>query len=57
MYIKAAIKCGLITKPTFATVSKEFGDIGSEQNYYAYLNKEAFTEEEMTGAMSSLKQE
>lgn len=56
LYIKAAIKCGLITKPTFATASKEFGDIGGESNYYTYLRNEAFTDDEMTGAISSLTQ-
>ena len=57
LYIKAAIQSGLISlKPTHKTVEKEFGDIGSEQNYDAFMRKNAFTDDELTGAINSLKQ-
>ncbi|MGM9804790.1 MAG: hypothetical protein ACI308_11520 [Muribaculaceae bacterium] len=57
LYIIAAVQCGLITKPTYKTVSKEFGNIGSQQNFDKYMNGNAFTKDELEGAESSLQRE
>lgn len=56
LYIKAAVQCGKITKPNYTTIKKEFGDIGSQQNFDAYMSKSVFTEDELTGAKNSLIQ-
>ena len=50
----ACIKKGWITKPTHAQVTNEFGDIGTKQNFAAYLNSNKYTNEELEGAINSL---
>ena len=50
----ACIKKGWITKPTHAQVTNEFGDIGTKQNFAAYLNPNKYTNEELEGAINSL---
>lgn len=50
LYIKAAIKLGLISKPTYNQFKSEFGDIVSRQNYGSFIGKEQYTEDEMEGA-------
>jgi hypothetical protein len=48
------IKKGWITRPTFAQVEKEFGDIGSKQDFSKYLNESRFAQYEIEGAINSL---
>ena len=54
LIILAAIDLGWMTKPTATQVKKEFGDIGSQQNFSAYLNKEKFNKEEIEGMKNCL---
>lgn len=54
LILLACIKKGWVTKPTFAQVKAEFGNIGSRQGFTAYLNEAKFSENEITGAVNSL---
>ena len=60
LIILACIKMGWMLKPTFPEVKKEFGDIGSRQNFTKYLkgkqdiNEKQFTEDEIEGVINSL---
>lgn len=54
LIILACINKGWMLKPTFTQVIKEFGDIGTQQNFVKYLQKEKFTEDEIEGAINSL---
>ena len=53
--ILTAIEKGWMDKPTYEEVKNEFGDIGSKAGYNRYFDKRMFTEEEITGALNSLK--
>ena len=56
LIIKAGVKAGKITKPTYTPVIKEFGDIGSQQNFDKYMNNNnAFTDIEIQGAITALE--
>lgn len=37
--IQAAMQAGMMTRPTYNAVQKEFGDIGSGQNYYKCIGE------------------
>lgn len=50
----ACIKKGWISKPTYAQVTDEFGDIGTQQGFTPYLNEQKFAKEELEGAINSL---
>lgn len=54
LIILASIKKGWISKPTFPQVKNEFGDIGVQQGFTAYLNESKFSKEELEGAINSL---
>lgn len=51
MIIVAAVKAGIMHKPSFEYVRDEFMDVGSKSNYYKYLNSTGgaapFTDEEL----------
>ena len=53
LVLRAAMEKGLISKPTHTPVKKEFGDIGSYQNYDTYMNRYIFTDEELKGMMGN----
>ena len=55
LYILTAIELGWIEKPTATQVENEFGDIGNKSGYNAYLHKNKFSDEEINGAIESLK--
>jgi hypothetical protein len=54
LILLAAIKSGRITKPTHTTITEEFGNIGTYQNFDKYMNRKNFSTTEMEGAMASL---
>lgn len=56
LIITACIQKGWITKPTYATLTKEFGnEIGAQQGLLKYLdNPKAFSENEFRGALKAL---
>ena len=55
LIVRTAIQEGLISKPTFTAVKKEFGDIGNRSGYNKYMNdKYNFSEDEITGAKKQL---
>lgn len=55
LIILACIKIGWITRPTHKVVADEFGDIGVQQGFTRYLKDSMFTEDELEGAINSLK--
>lgn len=54
LVILACIEKGWMHKPTYKQVVNEFGDIGTQQGFTSYLNKDKFSEEERDGAINSL---
>lgn len=54
LIILACIKIGWMLKPTSKQVAEEFGDIGTQQGFSRYLNKNSFTKDEIEGAINSL---
>lgn len=54
LVILACIEKGWMYKPTYKQVVNEFGDIGTQQGFTSYLNKDKFSEEERDGAINSL---
>lgn len=57
LIVMAAVNDGKITKPTFATVKNEFGNIGSKQGFDRYSNNpNLFSEDEIKGAIKSLNE-
>ena len=54
LIILACIKIGWMLKPTSKQVAEEFGDIGTQQGFSRYLNKNRFTKDEIEGAINSL---
>ena len=55
--IYCAAQLGLITQTDYNTISDEFGDIGSRQNYYKYLsNPQRFSPIDIESAKSFLSQ-
>ena len=54
LVILACIEKGWMHKPTYTQVVNEFGDIGTQQGFTSYLNKDKFSEEERDGAINSL---
>lgn len=55
LIIRTALREGLINKPTFAAVEKEFGDIGNRSGYNKYMSDQYnFTEDEVAGARKQL---
>ena len=56
LILRAAVEAGKITKPTYAPVKDEFGNVGSESGYNKYMNNErAFSNGEIQGAITALK--
>lgn len=55
LIILACIAKGWITKPTHSQVSKEFGNVGSQQIFSKYLSPHSFTKDEIDGALNSLE--
>lgn len=56
LIIKASIKAGIMTKPTFKQVSDEFGDIGNPSGYNKYMGREIFSDMEIEAIMEKLKE-
>ena len=54
LIILACIKKGWMTKPTYAQVAREFGDIGSKTGFNRYMDKNLFTDGEVEGVIESL---
>lgn len=54
LIILAAISKGWMEKPTYTQVKDEFGDIGTQQGFTAYLSPQKFSSEEIDGAINSL---
>ena len=55
LIIRTAIQGGLISKPTFTAVEKEFGHVGNRSGFNKYMSdKYFFTEDEITGAKKQL---
>lgn len=54
LIILVAIDEGWISKPSFSQIKNEFGDIGTQQSFTRYLDKNRFTKEELTGAKKEL---
>lgn len=54
LIILAAVKKGWLQKPTYPQVAGEFGDIGAQQGFTAYLHEEKFTKDEIEGIIKSL---
>lgn len=54
LIILACILKGWMPKPTFTQVENEFGDVGKQQGFTKYLNKECFSKDELEGAIKSL---
>ena len=54
LIILAAVKKGWLQKPTYPQVAGEFGDIGAQQGFTAYLHEEKFTKDEIEGTIKSL---
>lgn len=54
LIIIVAIDEGWISKPSFSQIKNEFGDIGTQQSFTRYLDKNKFTKEELTGAKKEL---
>lgn len=55
LVILTAIDLGWMTTPTAKEVKKEFGDIGSQQNFSKYLKEKMFRKEEIEGMKNCLK--
>lgn len=55
IYIKAAIKLGMIQTPTYTQFKNEFGDIVSKTIYNKYIKEEKYTADEMEGAKRVLE--
>jgi hypothetical protein len=53
LIIQAAIKKGLITKPTYTEIVNEFGNIGNKSGYNKYMRYK-FTDEELAPIMNRL---
>ena len=53
LIVLAAIKKGLLMRPTYAQVENEFKNIGTKSGYNRYLNENMFTKEEIEGAINS----
>ncbi len=54
LVIIASIELGLIQKPTYREVQREFGEIGAESGYHSYLNKDKFSSNEYEGMKKRL---
>lgn len=54
LVILAAIMKGWLHKPTYPQVEGEFGYIGAQQGFTAYLHEEKFTKDEIEGIIKSL---
>lgn len=56
LVIIASVEMGIITKPTYKEVQKEFGDIGAESGYNKYMDKSKFTKVEYDGIKNRLSE-
>lgn len=58
LIMMAAVRCGMMTKPTFGELQAAIGgDIGSESGYNKYMsNPQAFTDQELEGMANRLRQ-
>ena len=54
LIVLACIQKGWMQKPTFTQVTREFGEIGTQQGFTKYLNKNMFSQDEIEGAKNSL---
>lgn len=54
LYIKTAIRMGLIQKPTYTQFTKEFGQIASRAIYNKYVTQNLFSDDEIEGAKQAL---
>lgn len=58
LIIRACIKAGVMTKPTFKQVQDEFGDIGNRQGYNKYMNENySFTVEEVEPIITIIREQ
>ena len=55
LIIFAAVKEGWMPRPSFTQVENEFGDIGSKANFNNYMDAAKYREEEVEGAIKSLR--
>lgn len=55
LIIYTAIDMGLITKPTFPQVQKQFGDIGNDSGYNKYIKGNLFDKNEIEGIKKRLQ--
>ena len=58
LIMMAAVRCGMMTKPTFGELQAAIGgDIGSESGYNKYMSSpQAFTDQELEGMANRLRQ-
>lgn len=56
LVIIASVEMGIIIKPTYKEIQREFGNIGAESGYNKYMDKSRFTQIELEGMKKRLSE-